>query len=453
MSVTDNRPVLFASEAHAGLFGPLAAIAGELARRGADDLWFASMDTRRADVEAIPGDSRVRFASLGSPPGPELDPTKWSDETYDRINSASRARSLAAYLGQILDPRYWEQRYRRVLEVIDEVRPSLMMIDSYDIAALDAAMTRDVRFMMNCPTPVSYLFARRVPRGYPAMLSGLPLRMTIRQRWDHNVFKVARVLTMLAEPKFVRKMAAYLRLRKQSGVRNATGEYGRYADAAVAVLANTVFGIEYPFPVPPTVKMLGTMVSAERGVADGDKVLFDWLDARESVVYIGLGTLMRVSARTLTEMVAAIEAIGPRHHVLWSMTKTQQGLLPAVLPSNLRVESWVPQVEVLAHPHVRGYWTHGGNSSHQGLHFGKPLLTMPGSWETRDLAVRFVDAGAALMVADVRTVGRDELVRKLSRLLTDENLRERAGYWRRRLTEAGGVGAAADLIAANRQAR
>jgi polyene glycosyltransferase len=438
--------ILFTSESHAGLFYPLVAIAGELADRGAEDLWFGCTDDREADVAAMGGSPR--FVSRGPGPHADLQPTEWSDETYDLVNNSSRSRSLVAFFELLFDPEHGERMYQRTLEVIDQVRPDLMVIDSADFTALDAAMNRNIPYVMNSAAPVSYLFATRVPSGFPGMLSGLPLRMTWRQRWENRVFKVLPKLMMIGKPAFLKRMVAHQRRRQELGMKNLKVVHTVYADGAAAILGNTVFGIEYPFPAPSSVHMLGTMVRPPGQASGTDADLFDWLDRRESVVYIGLGSLMRVSAATAAEMVAAIERLDPEHHFLWSMTKAQQALLPDVLPANLRVESWVPQVEVLAHPNVRVYWAHGGNSSHHGLRFGKPLLLTPRSWETRDLAVRLADAGGALMVEDVRSVGRDELVDKLRRLLTDERLRERAVHWGRELAAAGGVGAAADLISA-----
>ncbi|MEU9676922.1 MULTISPECIES: nucleotide disphospho-sugar-binding domain-containing protein [Streptomyces] len=112
------------------------------------------------------------------------------------------------------------------------------------------------------------------------------------------------------------------------------------------------------------------------------------------------------------------------------------------------IESWIPsQFDVLAHPHLRAFLTHGGgNSVGQCLHFGKPLVVAPLRLDCHDLAVRVVDCGAGLAVDDTRTFDATEVTAKLNRVLTEGSFSERARHWAGRQHEAGGVAAAADLL-------
>ncbi|MEN3614747.1 glycosyltransferase [Plantactinospora sp. ZYX-F-223] len=433
------------SEPHAGLISPLLTIAGELARRGVPGLWFASSDDRQADVESIPGASPVRFVSVG-PAEPALSPASWDDETYARVNSPSRVGSFLAFLNEAVRRTHSEGRYEQTLAAIDKIRPALIVVDVHSQSGLDAAMTRGVPYVVNIATPVSYVFPGKVPLRYPAALSGLPLRMTPRQHAANLLFKLAQAAALL-QPSHAARNIAFFRRRQAQGIKNPMAIPSVYAEAAAAVIGNSVFGIEYPFPnVPEHLSMLGTMVPVMRQDTAPYQDLFDWLDAHESVVYIGLGTMMRTSRRQTDAIVEAVARVGPDRHVLWTMPLSQQDRLPAELPPNLRIESWVPQTEIVAHPHVRVFLTHGGNGAHHGLYFGKPLLVLPHSWETRDLAVRLVEGGATLMVDDVRGVTADELVDKLSRLTGDATFARSAAQWQRRLRDAGGVSAAADLI-------
>jgi polyene glycosyltransferase len=231
-------------------------------------------------------------------------------------------------------------------------------------------------------------------------------------------------------------------------LKNPSGLSSRFADGAAAVVANTLFGIEYPFPVPDNVRMLGPMVPAAGDALAGDPALAGWLAEQPPVVYVGFGTTMRLSRSDLAKVVAVMTASRGRRRFLWSLSQAQQALLPATLPDNLRLASWVPQVGVLAHPNVRAFWTHGGYGANHGLHFGKPLLITPDSWETRDFAVRFADSGAARMVHNIRRATAAELAARLDEVLTEEAFRQRAEHWRRRFAAAGGLSAAADLVLA-----
>src|SRR5690349_21658586 len=81
---SSRRPILFVSSPESGLFNSLFTIATELSRRGVPDLWFATDEKRRADIEGINEDSPVRFASLGEVV-PEFSSPTWDDETYRRV--------------------------------------------------------------------------------------------------------------------------------------------------------------------------------------------------------------------------------------------------------------------------------------------------------------------------------------------------------------------------------
>lgn len=60
--------------------------------------------------------------------------------------------------------------------------------------------------------------------------------------------------------------------------------------------------------------------------------------------------------------------------VLW---KCEGGHIPD-LPKNVLIEKWLPQNDILAHPNVRVFITHGGLfGSQEGVHYGVPMLGIP----------------------------------------------------------------------------
>src|SRR6266498_4169374 len=405
--VNGGRRILFASESSWGHINPLISIAGDLAGRGIGDIWFASTDDRKAAIEAICGRAPVRFVSLG-PAKPELDPANWPDETMRAMTTGSPLRNLAALLDVNLDHANHRQQYLRTLEVIDQLRPALAVIDIYTRWAIDAAAKRGVPYLLTCPSPVSL------------------------------------------RPKHLRANTEFARTRRAEGLANLPARPSRYADGAVAVLAHSVFGIEYPFPdIPGNVKMLGAIIPRDTStkVADGGG-LAPWLDRHESVVYAAFGTVVRLAPRQIQAITDVAARLGPKHHVLWKLPRSYQRLLPDALPPNLRVESWVPSpLAVLAHPHVRVFFNHGGgNAINEGLHFGKPQLVMPFWTDNPDNAARVVDCGAGLAVPHASGAEACDLAAKLTRLLGEPGFQSRAEHWSRQMRQAGGVAAAADEI-------
>ncbi|MEW2378339.1 glycosyltransferase [Micromonospora sp. NPDC047812] len=195
------------------------------------------------------------------------------------------------------------------------------------------------------------------------------------------------------------------------------------------------------------------MTPRQQAANVGDDELTRWLDEHPSVVYVGFGTIMRLSRRQVDAIVEIADRLGPEHAVLWKVPARQQHLLPPAerLPGNLRVLAWVPsQHRVLAHPHVRVFFDHGAaNAIHEAVHFAVPQLVMPFWLDCPDGAVRAVDSGVALSVERADSLDVEDVLGKLERLLGEETFRARARLWSRRMRQAGGV-TPADLVLRHR---
>ncbi|MFV2115228.1 glycosyltransferase [Micromonospora sp. LOL_025] len=448
-----DRAVLVVAYNSAGMFNPLLSIVGELKARGVGNVWFASTEDRRGDVEGLRGPGEVSFVSLG-PARPQSSPDTWDDATYRLLTTGDRAISFARYLDASTDHDHVQQLYRRCLEVIDEIRPVVAVVDSLASWAMDAAQTRQLPFVVSISLPPSNFLQEQLPSRYPAPFSGLPARMTPRQQAANVGFR-NRLVRALMEPDRLRRSLAAVATRKAAGIRNPEMRPAGYVEAAEALVAYTVFGFEYPFATAPEkLRMLGPVVPRELPPADGDDELTRWLDEHPSVVYVGFGTIMRLSRRQVDAIVEVTDRLGPEHAVLWKVPARQQHLLPPAerLPDNLRVEAWVPsQHRVLAHPHVRVFFNHGAaNAIHEAVHFAVPQLVMPFWLDCPDGAVRAVDSGVALSVERADSLDVEDVLAKLERLLGEETFRARARLWSRRMRQAGGVTAAADLVLRHR---
>jgi polyene glycosyltransferase len=447
--VNGERRILFASESGWGHVNPLIAIAGELAARGVTDVWFASNDEHRAAIEAVDGDEPPRFVSLG-PIKPEQEPGNWSDETMRSVMTGSPLRNLAAMIDLNLDFDDRRQRFQRMLEVVEAVRPALAVVDLFAYWAIDALTTCGVPYVAICPGLASSVYADRLPWSYPTPLSGLRRHMSLPQKVRNVAFRVGRQVVGY-HPRHLRKNIDFYRARVAEGQTNPESKLSQYADGAIAVFSCSVFGLEYPFPrVPANLRMIGTMIGPTTRATDDDGDLADWLDMHASVVYAAFGTVMRLTPDQTRAIVDAAERLGPDHHVLWKLPRSRRHLLPTVLPSNLRVESWVPsQLDVLAHAHIRAFFNHGGaNGVHEGLYFGKPQLVLPFWMDNVDNAARIADSGAGLAVANAQRPDGRAVAAQLARLLNEPAFQTRAGEWQRQLREAGGSGAAAEEIIA-----
>ena len=84
--------------------------------------------------------------------------------------------------------------------------------------------------------------------------------------------------------------------------------------------------------------------------------------------------------------------------VLWALRKPPPGLKERA-PTNIRIVKWTPQKDVLKHPAVKAFLSHGGmNAVRESLASGTPLLIMPFFGDQPDVAQRVVGLGAGVVV-------------------------------------------------------
>jgi polyene glycosyltransferase len=448
---SSSRPILFVSLPESGLFNPLQTIVGELARRGVEDLWYATDEERRGDVEALSDASKVHFASVGEVV-PELSLSTWDDKVYRKVTGADRFAAHSALIRHTYDPALHVEKYKRLVEIVDEVKPALMVIESLTAYAVDLAITRGIPFVVVVPFLASNYVTSYTPFGksytgpdFPVPHTGYGIDMTRRERIANRLFRW-RTLGIFLRPAMMRMLRKDKRTREELGIDPEARQFMAKIDRSELVLVTSLTELDYPFDVPGNMRMVGALIPPLPEAAD-DEGIGDWLAARDSVVFVGLGTTTRLTAAQI-EMMLQVARRLDQHHFLWKLPKAQQRLLPAgPLPPNVRIESWVPsQLDVLAHPNVKLFVTHGGgNGFHEGLFFGKPMVLRPLWVDCHDTAKRGEDFGVGLII-DAHDAGTEDIIRACTRVLQEPAFAERARHYSELLREAGGAGAAADLI-------
>ncbi|MEV4921014.1 glycosyltransferase [Streptomyces tirandamycinicus] len=447
-----RRPILFVSLPESGLINPLLVLAGELSRQGVEDLWFATDEPRREDVHQASERAPVEFASLGDVT-PELSAVTWPDDVYQEVTQSSRFRAHRAVIKQSYKPALQAEKFRRLREVVDKVQPALMIVDCMSGFAVDLALSRGIPFVLSVPfLPSNVLtshnpFAKGyTPRDFPVPHSGLPRRMNLAQRVANELFRF-RTLAMFFNPAMGRVLSEDARLRKELELPPPNPM--TRIERAELVLCNSVAELDYPFGIPEKMRLVGAVLPPLPETS-GDDPVREWLDDQASVVYMGFGTITRLTRDQVGALVQVARRLQGEHQVLWKLPAEQQHLLPAPdeLPGNLRIESWVPsQLDVLAHPAVKVFFTHGGgNGFHEGLYFGKPLVVRPLWVDCYDQAVRGRDFGVSLTVDHPEGIVVDDVVDKLTRVLGEPSFRENAERIGALQRAAGGRTAATDLI-------
>ncbi|OKI02218.1 MGT family glycosyltransferase [Streptomyces sp. CB02923] len=447
-----RRPILFVTLPESGLANPLLVLAEELSRQNVPDLWFATDEPRRGDVKKIGVGSPVEFASLGDVVT-ELSAVTWDDKTYREVTQNSRFKAHRAVVRHTYKPGRHEEKFHKLVAVVEEVKPALMIIDCVSAFAIEVAVSRNIPFVLSVPfTPSNVLtafmpFAKAyTPRDFPVPHTGLPYPMTFPQRMSNALFKW-RNLAMFMTPKMMKVVKEDNRRRMEHGVGKPS--LMTRIDRADLVLCNSIAELDYPFDIPEKMRLVGAMVPPLPESSQDDD-LSRWLDEQSSVIYAGFGTITRLTRDQVHSMVEVTRRLEGKHQVLWKLPSEQQHMLPPKesLPANLRVENWVPsQLDVLAHPNVKVFFTHaGGNGYNEGVYFGKPLVVRPLWVDCYDQATRGRDFGISLTLDRPRDMDVDDVIDKLTRVIETPSFRENAERLSALQHAAGGRETAAELV-------
>jgi glucuronosyltransferase len=127
-------------------------------------------------------------------------------------------------------------------------------------------------------------------------------------------------------------------------------------------------------PVSPNHVFLGMMNCKKVKQLEPNDTIGKFLDeAKDGVIYVSFGTVIRAAFMSDEKLQMFLNTFkGRKEKVLWKWeTETMDGK-----PDNVMLSKWLPQQEVLAHPNVKLFITHGGQSSFQEtLCHGKPVVS------------------------------------------------------------------------------
>jgi MGT family glycosyltransferase len=205
---------------------------------------------------------------------------------------------------------------------------------------------------------------------------------------------------------------------------------------------------ELDFPrreLAATCHLVGSLAAA-RPRRDDD---FPWdrLDGRP-LIFASLGTV-RVAQNLPAFRKIAQACVGLDAQLVMSLGRwTEDSQSPqeqlGELPGNPLLVGFAPQLAILER--ATAMITHAGqNTTLEALHQGVPLVALPRSADQPALAARLAHAGVGLRASFSRFTP-DELRGLISRVLTEDSFRDRAGEMSRSLVKAGGVVRAAEVV-------
>lgn len=228
------------------------------------------------------------------------------------------------------------------------------------------------------PSPLSYI---------PFTATEFTDKMSFRQRVVNFLSYIIGMYTLsqITEPHYKPLVKKYF----GSGVDYSTF----FLDADVWLMRND-FIFEFPRPTMPNIVYMGGFQCKPPKPLPADLEGFVQDSGDHGVIMMTLGTLVGTLPQNIAEEIAAAFAQLPQR-VVWRY----MGQRPANLGNNTLIVNWLPQNDLLGHPKMRVFVTHGGtNGVQEAIYHGVPVVGLPLFFDQPDNLSRIQAKGGAVIV-------------------------------------------------------
>ncbi|KAK5645027.1 hypothetical protein RI129_006327 [Pyrocoelia pectoralis] len=209
------------------------------------------------------------------------------------------------------------------------------------------------------------------------------------------------------------------------------------------MLVNTHVATNFPVPLVPNIIPIGGYHI--RPLSKLSKALQDYLDdARDGAIYFSMGSYLNSADIPNDKLNAILNVFRKlKQKVLWKFN----GNKLTNLPPNVKLGTWFPQQDILDHPNVKLFITHGGLlSTMEAIYHGVPVVAIPFFGDQEMNAANAENCGYAVVVSyeeltenTLQTAVDEVLInpkygniaRRRSRIFHDEPMRplDKAVFW------------------------
>ncbi|XP_066287805.1 UDP-glucuronosyltransferase 2C1-like [Branchiostoma lanceolatum] len=179
--------------------------------------------------------------------------------------------------------------------------------------------------------------------------------------------------------------------------------------------------LDFPRPSMPNMVQVGGLNVRVAAPLTEDMEAFVQSAGDDGVIVVSFGSMIKTMSAERREVFATAFA-RLRQKVVWRYV----GEKPTGLGNNTKLLAWLPQNDLLAHPHFRAFVTHAGsNGIYEALHHGVPMVCLPLSGDGPSNAARVVARGLGVKL-DFSTVTAEQLYQAILHVVTNSSYQETA---------------------------
>ncbi|RDD36758.1 UDP-glucuronosyltransferase 2B33, partial [Trichoplax sp. H2] len=214
-------------------------------------------------------------------------------------------------------------------------------------------------------SPIGYPAYPSNPAYIPQIGTTYSSKMNFFQRVKNTVAACLKELVMFN----VMNYLAYS-IKQEFNIRPDLGFYELMLSPEMTLVAGD-FAVDYARPIPPNMKLIGSLSSVSASPVPEDLENFMESSRERGVVLVSMGTIFEFPESSIPTLLAGFKRLEQK--VLW---KTKLNVKNP--PDNVKIVRWMPQNDILGHPKLKAFVTHGGSKGiYEASYHGVPLIGIP----------------------------------------------------------------------------
>ncbi|XP_077428248.1 2-hydroxyacylsphingosine 1-beta-galactosyltransferase [Vanacampus margaritifer] len=259
---------------------------------------------------------------------------------------------------------------------------------------------------VGAPAPLSYV---------PVFNSLLTDRMSLLQRISNTAVYLLENfgVQFIVIPKYDRIMRKY-------GIKPQVAMTELVRGSQMWMLC-TDLALEFPRPTLPHVVYIGGILTRPANPLSKDFEILVNDTAENGFVVVSFGAGVKFLSHDIAHKLAGALARLPQQ-VIWRFS----GVPPSNIGNNTKLVDWMPQNDLLGHPNIRAFLSHGGlNSIFEAMYHGVPVVGVPLFGDHYDTMTRVTAKGMGIML-HWKSMSEDDLYNALVTVINDARYRQRA---------------------------